>query len=77
MDVVLYTWSACSHCESARELLRARGQAFSEQSLDSDVALRRKLAARLGRADMPFALIDGELVGGVAQIAQRLDAPAS
>jgi glutaredoxin 3 len=73
VTVVLYTWSACGHCERARELLRRRGVAFREQALDADVALRRELARRLGRADMPFALVDGELVGGVAELERRLD----
>ena len=72
MTVVLYTWSACSHCRRARELLDARGVTFREHSLDDDVGLRRDLARRLGRADMPFALVDGELVGGVADLERAL-----
>ena len=73
MEVLLYTWSACGHCERARELLRARGLDFREHSLDDDRPLRRRLAEELGRADMPFALIEGELVGGVAEIERRLE----
>ena len=76
MSVVLYTWSACGHCERARELLRSRGVDFREQALDGDVALRRELARRLGRADMPFALVDGELLGGVAELERRLSGPS-
>jgi glutaredoxin 3 len=76
VTVVLYTWSACAHCERARELLRRRGVAFREHALDGDVALRRELARKLGRADMPFALVDGELVGGVADLERRLDGDA-
>ena len=72
MDVLLYTWAACGHCERARELLRARAIPFDEHPLDDNRALKRRLAAQLGRADMPYALIDGELVGGVADIAARL-----
>ncbi|HVS19170.1 MAG TPA: glutaredoxin domain-containing protein [Planctomycetota bacterium] len=75
MEVVLYTWSACGHCERARDLLAARGVAYREQPLDGDVALRRDLARRLGRADMPFALVDGELVGGVAELERHLAGP--
>lgn len=72
MTVVLYTWSACSHCQRARELLDAHAVAWREHPLDDDVALRRDLARRLGRADMPYALVDGELVGGVSEIARRI-----
>jgi len=73
--ILLYTWSACSHCERARELLRARGLAFDERPLDADKILRRDLARRLGRADMPFALLDGELIGGVEELERRLEPP--
>lgn len=73
MTVVLYTWNACGHCERARQLLRERRVAFVEQPLDGDVARRRELARRLGRADMPYALVDGELVGGVEDLRRRLD----
>jgi glutaredoxin 3 len=76
MQVLLYTWSACAHCARARDLLAARGIAFREESLDARRALRRDLAARLGRADMPFALVDGELVGGVEELRRRLDGDA-
>jgi len=76
VQVTLYTWAACGHCERARELLRARGIAFAEHPLDDDRALKRRLADELGRADMPYALIDGELVGGVAEIETRLEADA-
>jgi glutaredoxin 3 len=75
VTIVLYTWSACSHCERARELLAARGVDWREHPLDGDVPLRRELARRLGRADMPFALVDGELLGGVAELERRLSGP--
>jgi glutaredoxin 3 len=74
VEITLYTWAACGHCERARELLRARGLAFREHPLDGDRALKRRLAAELGRADMPYALFDGELVGGVEAIARRIGA---
>ena len=44
-----------------------------EQSLDADGALRSRLARALGRADMPFALIDGELIGGIDELRRRLE----
>ena len=77
MDVTLYTWSACSHCARARALLAERGVAFREEPLDERRDLRRDLAARLGRADMPFALVDGELLGGVDDLRRRLDESAA
>lgn len=70
MNVQLFTWSACKHCETVRGLLRERGIEFEEQPLDQDRALKRQLASELGRPDMPYARIDGELFGGVADIAK-------
>jgi glutaredoxin len=72
MDVELFTWAACKHCETARELLRERGIPFVEQRLDLDRALKDELAREHGRATMPYARIDGELFGGVAEIEERL-----
>ena len=72
MDVILYTWAACKHCESARALLRSSDLEFEELPLDKDRGLKRELAAELGRPDMPYARIDGELFGGVAEIERRI-----
>lgn len=77
MNVTLYTWSACKHCETARVLLRENGIAFAEYALDADRDLKRTLAAELGRADMPYARIDGVLLGGVAELRERLAADVS
>jgi len=72
LEVTLYTWSACKHCETARGLLREYGVSFDEYALDADRELKRRLAAELGRADMPYARIDGELLGGFAELRERL-----
>ncbi|MCA8979278.1 MAG: glutaredoxin [Planctomycetes bacterium] len=76
MDVTLYTWSACKHCETARGILRERGIEFAEYALDADRELKRRLADELGRADMPYARVDGELLGGVAALRDRLASEA-
>jgi glutaredoxin len=72
LDITLFTWSACKHCETARGLLREHGLEFDEYALDADRDQKRRLAAELGRADMPYARIDGELFGGVAELRERL-----
>ena len=72
MDVVLYTWSACKHCATARALLEEHGVAYREHALDADRETKRRLADELGRADMPYARVDGELLGGVAALREHL-----
>lgn len=74
MEVTLYTWSACKHCETARGLLRSNDIEFVEYALDADREMKRRLAKELGRADMPFARLGGELVGGVADLRAWLEA---
>ena len=68
MLLLLYTRSTCSFCERAKALLEAHGVPFTEHSLDDDRALAAKLQARLGRPAMPYVMIDGELVGGLAEL---------
>lgn len=57
-------------------MLRERSIEFEEYALDADRELKRRLAAELGRADMPYARIDSELFGGVAELRARLEAAA-
>jgi glutaredoxin len=34
LRAVIYTWSSCSHCREAKELLTRHGVAFDEIELD-------------------------------------------
>ena len=68
MDVLLYTWSTCSFCARAKALLEARGIPWREHVLDGDRALADRLARRFGRAAMPYAMIDGDLIGGLEEL---------
>lgn len=68
MHVVLYTWSSCAHCARAKELLALHGVPFDERVLDGDRALQARLARRFGRATMPYVLVDGEPLGGLAEL---------
>lgn len=72
MHVVLYTWSSCSHCARARELLALHRVPFDERGLDGDRALQARLARLFGRATMPFVLVDGEPLGGLAELQELL-----
>jgi len=74
VHVLLYTWSTCSHCTRAKELLDASGIAYDEQSLDGDRARRDRLAALFGKATMPYVMVDGEAVGGLPELERMLAA---
>lgn len=74
MHVLLYTWSTCSFCARAKELLAARGVAYDEQSLDGDRARRDRLAGLFGKPTMPYVMVDGEPVGGLPELERMLAA---
>lgn len=68
MEVLLYTWSSCSFCARARELLDRHGVAWTEQVLDGDRKKADRLARVFGRATMPYVMLDGEPIGGLKEL---------
>ena len=73
VEVRLYTWSSCSFCQRAKELLDRHHVPWSETPLDGDRALAERLARMLGRKAMPYVLLDGELVGGLEELESMAD----
>lgn len=65
---VLYTWSSCGFCARAKALLDAHGVSWEERVLDGDRGRAEQLARAFGLATMPYVLLDGELVGGLAEL---------
>ena len=65
---VLYTWSSCSFCARARALLDEHGVAYVEHPLDGDRGLAERLARTFGKRTMPYVLLDGEPLGGLAEL---------
>jgi glutaredoxin 3 len=70
--VAVYTTRWCAYCVRAKALLTSRGIQFDEISLDDDVAFRQKLHDLTGRWTVPQVLIDGDPIGGYAEL-WRLD----
>lgn len=68
MEAILYTWSTCGHCRRAKELLAAHGVPFTERVLDGDRTTAARLARTFGRPTMPYVLLDGEPLGGLAEL---------
>ena len=79
-NVVLYTKSFCPYCDLAKDLLRQKGAAFEEISVDGDRAARAAMSAKAGgRSTVPQIFIGAEHVGGCDDLyalddAGRLDA---
>ena len=78
--VVIYTKSFCPYCHSAKDLLRQKGAAFQEISVDGDRAAQAAMSAKAGgRSTVPQIFIGAEHVGGCDDLyalddAGRLDA---
>lgn len=79
-NVVLYTKSFCPYCDLAKDLLRQKGAAFEEISVDGDRAAQAAMSAKAGgRSTVPQIFIGAEHVGGCDDLyalddAGRLDA---
>ena len=63
-DVTVYTTDPCSFCTRVKQLLDARGVAYTEINLARDAAGRQELVQRTGMMSFPQVIISGELVGG-------------
>jgi len=62
--IEMYATSWCPYCERARSLLRAKGVAFDEISLEAHPEQREEMIRRSGRRTVPQVFIGGEHVGG-------------
>ena len=63
--VVIYTKSSCPYCHAAKELLRLKGAAFEEISVDGDRAGQAAMAQKAGgRSTVPQIWIGATHVGG-------------
>ena len=81
--IVIYTKSSCPYCHAAKALLRQKGAAFEEISVDGDRAGQAAMAAKAGgRSTVPQIFIGSTHVGGCDDLhaledAGRLDAMLS
>jgi glutaredoxin 3 len=66
--VTVYTTDPCSFCGHVKGLLKARGVEFAEVNLSKDHLGRIELAQRTGMMSFPQVLVDGELLGGFAEV---------
>ncbi|KQP17690.1 glutaredoxin family protein [Pseudorhodoferax sp. Leaf267] len=73
--VTLYTGADCTPCDSARQLLLARGVPFTERTVNSndDIEALRRLS---GDTSLPFGSIGGQQLKGFSDLewSQFLDA---
>ncbi|MDJ0620145.1 MAG: glutaredoxin 3 [Calothrix sp. MO_192.B10] len=67
--VEIYTWSTCSFCMRAKQLLTNKGVDFIEYCIDGDEVARGKMAERAnGKRSLPQIFINDAHVGGCDDI---------
>jgi glutaredoxin 3 len=67
-EIVVYTTEPCSFCARVKGLLKARGLQFSEVHLSKNPEGRMELSRRTGMMSFPQVLVNGELLGGYAEV---------
>ena len=66
--VTIYTTEQCSLCASAKALLARRGIDYEEINLARDPDGRESLVRATGMITFPQILVDGEPIGGFAEL---------
>ena len=69
-EIVLYTKSWCPFCERAKDLLRRKGQTWTEIDVEADPARRDEMVERSGRRSVPQVWIGERHVGGFDELAE-------
>lgn len=72
-EITVYSTEPCSFCARVKGMLQARGVEFSEVNLSRDPQGRVELASRTGMMTFPQVLIDGELLGGYAEVQTAIE----
>ena len=66
--ITVYTTQPCSFCARVKGILASHGAEFAEVNLSKDPDGRAKLANETGMLSFPQVLVDGELLGGFAEL---------
>ena len=64
----MYTTRWCGYCVRAKTLLDSRGLEYEEINLDGDPGFRQRLLELTGGWTVPQIVIDGEPIGGFAEL---------
>ena len=68
MKAELYTWSTCPFCLRAKRFLEAREIPYTEHVMDDRPDELEEVKAKYGHSTVPIILLDGEFIGGSAEL---------
>jgi glutaredoxin 3 len=72
-EITVYSTEPCSFCGRVKGLLESHGVRFTEINLGKDPQGRMELVHKTGMMTFPQVLIDGELLGGFAEVQAAVD----
>lgn len=68
-EIIIYTTNYCPYCVRAKDLLKRKGQPFTEINVEDDDAREAMIAKAGGRRTVPQIFINGTHVGGYDDMA--------
>jgi glutaredoxin 3 len=71
--ITVYSTEPCSFCRRVKGLLDSRGIEYAEVNLSKNPEGRMELVQRTGMMSFPQVCIDGELLGGYAELQAAAD----
>jgi len=70
---VIYTKDGCSFCEKSKRLLRSKSIGYDEIDLAYQTQAQiKELIAKTGVRTLPQIFVDGQYVGGFAELQQMM-----
>ena len=63
-NVEIYTTTVCPYCVRAKDLLKRKGQSYTEISAEDDAARTAMIERAGGRRTVPQIFINGQHIGG-------------
>lgn len=63
-EIIIYTKGYCPYCTKAKTLLTAKGQNFTEISLDTNPERLQEMIDKSQRRTVPQIFINGQSIGG-------------
>lgn len=63
-EIIIYTTGYCPYCVRAKELLKRKGQSFTEINAEDDAVREEMVAKSGGRRTVPQIFINGRHIGG-------------
>ena len=73
MKIVIWSKNLCTHCEQAKNYLRAKSIEFEERNIDKEWTKEQLLEAVPGARTVPQIFVNEELIGGFSELKAKLD----